>query len=491
MPTARTDAGASGLASLNWREIDLVLSEMELPGLSLREIHQPDAHTLLLEVAAPGRAGRLLVRLAPPGVRLHLTRRRLAAAAAGATAAAPHPAPKRGAPPRFAAFLRAHVRGGRIIEAAQVGQERMVRIHIRRAETDVILWLRLWSNAANAVLTDPDGRILDSFYRRPGRGELTGQILALPQPAASGRVFEIRALPGEGTFNERLDLACGALERSEAVRISLQGSVRLLQQHEARTAARLETLERQVREHAEYDRYRSTGDAILANLGQLRKGARWLELQDRRVELDPTLTPTENAQAYFARYKRSRATLARLEQEVVQASQGLARVRSLLALAAPEEGAEALAHAVEDLGLRRAHPGRAVHPKTQTPGLQFQSGPFTILVGRTATENDVLLRRHVRGNDLWFHCRDFPGAHVFVRSLAGKSVPLEVMLDAANLAVHYSKAKASGAADVYYTAVKYLRRPRDGTPGLVLPTQEKNLHVRLERARVERLERAD
>jgi predicted ribosome quality control (RQC) complex YloA/Tae2 family protein len=108
-------------------------------------------------------------------------------------------------------------------------------------------------------------------------------------------------------------------------------------------------------------------------------------------------------------------------------------------------------------------------------------------VGRSAKENDELLRRHVRGNDWWFHCRDYPGAYVFVKVPAGKSPPLETMLDAASLALHFSRAKNSGAGDVYYTQVKHLRRAKDAPLGLVLPTQEKNLHVRLDPARIERL----
>jgi hypothetical protein len=40
---------------------------------------------------------------------------------------------------------------------------------------------------------------------------------------------------------------------------------------------------------------------------------------------------------------------------------------------------------------------------------------------------------------------------------------------------------------VYYTQVKYLRRARGGAPGLVLPTQEKNLQVRLDPQRLARL----
>ncbi len=71
------------------------------------------------------------------------------------------------------------------------------------------------------------------------------------------------------------------------------------------------------------------------------------------------------------------------------------------------------------------------------------------------------------------HTRDYPGGYVFIRNQPGKSVPLEVLLDAGNLALFYSKARQSGKGDLYYTQVKYLRRAKDGPTGLVLPTQEK------------------
>jgi predicted ribosome quality control (RQC) complex YloA/Tae2 family protein len=113
----------------------------------------------------------------------------------------------------------------------------------------------------------------------------------------------------------------------------------------------------------------------------------------------------------------------------------------------------------------------------QTPGLTIQSGQFTLLVGRNAKENDELLRRYARGNDYWMHTRDVPGGYVFIKYLKNKTVPLEVLLDAANLAIVFSKAKKEGKADLYYTQVKHLRRAKGGKTGLVLPTQEKNLSV--------------
>ena len=128
---------------------------------------------------------------------------------------------------------------------------------------------------------------------------------------------------------------------------------------------------------------------------------------------------------------------------------------------------------------------------TAAPGLRFQSGPFTLMVGRTAKENDELLRRYVRGNDYWLHTRDYPGGYVFIKYISGKSVPLETLLDAANLALHYSKGRSAGKAELYYTQVKYLRRAKEGKQGLVIPTQEKNLSIELDEERVQRLLKTD
>jgi predicted ribosome quality control (RQC) complex YloA/Tae2 family protein len=122
------------------------------------------------------------------------------------------------------------------------------------------------------------------------------------------------------------------------------------------------------------------------------------------------------------------------------------------------------------------------------PGLSFRRGDWLIMVGRDASENDALLRRHVKGNDLWLHVRDFPGSYVFIKQRSGKSFPLEILLDAGNLAVFYSKGRNNGKGDLFYTPVKYLRRAKNGPKGLVIPTQEKNLHITLDEKRLKELE---
>jgi predicted ribosome quality control (RQC) complex YloA/Tae2 family protein len=78
---------------------------------------------------------------------------------------------------------------------------------------------------------------------------------------------------------------------------------------------------------------------------------------------------------------------------------------------------------------------------------------------------------------------------VFIKQRPGKTVPLDILLDAGNLALFYSKGRNNGEGNLFYTPVKYLRRAKDGPKGLVLPTREKNLHIKADEGRLGELER--
>jgi predicted ribosome quality control (RQC) complex YloA/Tae2 family protein len=467
--------------SLNWREINRILEELPLDGALIRDIRQPRHYQLVLELYRQGENVSLLFSLANPHCRLHRLTRRL---------------PVVGKPQRFVSFLRAHVRGGRLLAVSQVGRERVVRLEVGGppdpARSSVLLWARLWGGAANLIATDAQGRILDALYRRPARGEVSGGHYEPPAPSAGGeRDFSVRELPGPGDFNERVERHYFALEEQAEREQQRAGALSRLRRREIGLLAGIEALQRRREQYLGSESFRRCGDLILANLYSLAKGARWLTAEDADhpggtldIELDPRLSPAENAAAYYRRYRKAREGLAGLEQQLRQQQAALTRTQAEIARTEAEQ----------DIGLLRGTADAAVRESRQragagtTPGLEFRSGAFRILVGRTAQENEQLLRRHTRGNDTWVHARDYAGAYVFIRALPGKSIPLETLLDGAALALWYSKGRQSGQGDVYYTQVKHLRRPRGGKPGLVLPTQEKNLHVRLEAERLQRLQ---
>ncbi len=472
--------------SLNWKEIEAVLDELALPGSRIQRIRQPNYHDLVLEVYSPGERRTVLVCLKPGETRIHAVVR--------------EPKSEVGLQ-RFAQLLRSRTIGGIITRASQIGRERIVHLSIERSGETTELYCRLWSGAANIVATDSEGTILDAFYRRPKRGEISGASydpLAAVRRAGGKkrRDFELRPFllhtdSGEPqrSLSERIDAYYGDVARREKERKLRE---RLLADN-SRETARVESAVRDIAarldEAERFEEIKSYADLLATNIPLVARGASSVTVPDygdpgRRVviELDPKLKPGENVDRYYRRYKSVKARFETLSQERAALERRLAELaRSREAIGAAK-GFEALKRSESGGGDTAS---RA--PRRSTPGVGFRSHGYEIIVGRSARENDELLRGHAKGNDIWMHTRYVPGGHVFIRTVAGKSVPLEVLLDAGNLAVFYSKARSDGRADLYYTRVKYLRRAKHAPIGTVLPTQEKNLSVRIDDARIARL----
>jgi len=98
----------------------------------------------------------------------------------------------------------------------------------------------------------------------------------------------------------------------------------------------------------------------------------------------------------------------------------------------------------------------------------FEVEGCEILVGRGARDNDELTFRVARPNDLWLHASGFAGSHVVVRAPEGGEVPRAVLQRAAELAAHYSKARAAGGkVAVHVCRAGEVRKPRGAPAGQV------------------------
>ncbi len=493
--------------SLNCAEIDLILRELALPGSFVQDIVQPGFDSLALHVykgaqgASGGEPKTVFFCLTPGACRVHETRRRI---------------PKHDRPLRFMEFLRSRIRGARIDAVDQPDANRVVRVSLSRAGERLFLYARLWSGAANIVLTDETGGILDVFFRRPKRGEVSGGTWELPPPPApngpsgtvglvagvassvpagtasaapAGSRWSVRELPGEGSFNERIDRWYAEHAEASSREALLSEARRRHALRMARLDSALSRLEKKRAAFLDADLYRKQGDLLTANLHLVKPGMPSVEVSDYErdgvptlITLDPRLKPQENAALYYERYRKAVSGLSDLEDDIASTRRTMETLSAELASLEEERNPLVIQKALR----KRNTPRQQL--KRKYPGLVFRVDGWLILVGRTAAENDELLRRHVKGSDLWLHTRDWPGGYVFVKNRPGKSVPLGILLDAGTLALFYSKGRKAGNADLYYAQVKHLRRAKGAPRGTVLPSNEKNLSVSLDDARLKRLE---
>ncbi len=467
--------------ALNWKEIDLILAELDLSDCMVRQVSGPDYKSIVLDLYrkrdGKPKAYKIYISVANPHCRIHGLTRKL-------------DNPPR--PHRFITFLRAHIRGGKILSASQIEGERIIKIDIHKGEKDCILWIRLWANAANVLLTDRDNRILDAMHRRPKRKEISGEFFnpetVRRQNRAGQERYTISELPGSGTFNEKVEKHFFDLEEQSERHSLRRGIIRGLETRENAILLRMENLEGKMKECAEADRWREQGDLVKGSIHRISQGDKWLKTEDFynknkliEIELNPQLTAMQNAEKFYEKYRRAKRNLTRIEQDKRSLSSALEEIEEQKKRFEKEQDLKTLRILGRNTQKRRTE-------KIHTPGMTYDSNQFRIIVGRTSRDNESLLRNYVKGNDYWFHCRDYPGAYVFVKAHS-RSIPLDTMLDAANLAIFYSKAKSSGQGDVYYTQVKYLRRTKGGKPGTVIPTSEKNLFIYLDPKRLERLQK--
>ena len=103
---------------------------------------------------------------------------------------------------------------------------------------------------------------------------------------------------------------------------------------------------------------------------------------------------------------------------------------------------------------------------------------MTVLVGRTAEDNDVLSLRLGAPRDFWFHVAGESGSHVVVRNPEGLDrLPRETERFAASLAAGYSKARNGGRVAVHMCTCADVSKRRGSPPGEVMLARFKSVQV--------------
>lgn len=463
---------------LNCNEIELLLSELPLKDSVIQAITEHDFHSFTLSLFhKEEKAWYLYVELGTQTA--HFCRTNVIIK------------PKAKKLQRFGQFFRANVIGSRIVEVSQVEGERFFTFHLMHNQIPSAIHFRFYSGpGANILITDGNNVITEAFMRRPQRQDSNGNLLMIPDARPDGKErFKVREYDTSLSFNKAIDLYYSEKSQNEGREEKLEQ----LKAMEAKAISALEVslknVEKRIESNEHFGTLKESGDLLSCYSYMIKKGDKELTVTDFNgntvtLMLNEKLTPSENINEYYQKAQKSKKTytLALEEKESIkqEIEKEKAKYKRIYELQDKKEQLKAIESLLKT--------NREVKLSNEaTVGLRVTSHGFDIIVGRNAKENDIILRTMTRGSDLWLHTRDYPGGYVIIKSKKDKSIPLEVLLDAGNLAVHFSKAKDNGKADLYYTQCKYLRRAKDGKTGLVLPTQEKNLTITLDEKRIKLL----
>jgi len=270
----------------------------------------------------------------------------------------------------------------------------------------------------------------------------------------------------------------------DAYAAARQGTREAILRARERVRRRQEALERSRVSQAQVEELHRKGEMILAYAHHIKPGQRELTASigpdepPVLIELDPRLSPVENAQHYFKRYKKAKsgageipALLQRAELEM----RYLDQLETDLDLAANRPEIREVEACLAEAGYIKEERRRPKAGRSQPLAVNSKDG-LLILVGRNSHQNEEVTIRQATPHDLWLHVRGAPGAHVIVKS-GRQEVPEATLRQAAQLAAYYSQARGSTYVAVDYTERRYVRRIKGAGPGLVTYTQEKTIMV--------------
>jgi predicted ribosome quality control (RQC) complex YloA/Tae2 family protein len=245
---------------------------------------------------------------------------------------------------------------------------------------------------------------------------------------------------------------------------------------------RLNALAAESTRAAETERLKTSGELIYAYLWQIAPGQTEVTVDGNTIQLDPDLSPSDNAQAYFERYRKAQSAAAHLPELEAESQAERAYLDQLMTLIAQAPGfAELEALAAEWAAHATPHEPNARPKRTSAsrrPRALVDAEGNSVYVGRSGPQNDLVTFDIAGPDDTWLHARGVGGSHVVIRwRVPDAPEREETIAAAAALAAWYSAARESGGVEVDVAQRRHVRKIKGARPGMVTYRNERTIRV--------------
>ncbi len=236
------------------------------------------------------------------------------------------------------------------------------------------------------------------------------------------------------------------------------------------------------------EKHKIYGDLLTSNLYAVEENATSVtvadfydpECKNVTIHLDPSLTPSQNAQRYYKKYTKAKTAETEAAQQLELNELQIGYLESTLAAVencTSEADINAIRHELSEEGFLKRN-GRKGQKSPASKPVHFLAEGFDIFAGKNNTQNDQLTLKTANSSDLWFHTKQIHGSHVIIKLGIDKDVPDSVIRIAAEIAAYYSKGRESNQVPVDFTVVKNVKKPNGAKPGMVIYDSYNTLYVK-------------
>ncbi|MFJ7638661.1 NFACT family protein [Peribacillus sp. NPDC097206] len=289
------------------------------------------------------------------------------------------------------------------------------------------------------------------------------------------------------SLSEMLDRYYFGKAERDRVKQKGQDIERFITNEIEKNSKKIGKLERTLKETERGEQYQLFGELLTANLYQMKKGMKEIEVinyynEDQEtvvIPLNPLKNPSDNAQKYFSKYQKSKNAVVVVQEQIEKAQLELAYFEALhqqLQSASPKDIEEIREELQEEGYIRQKKKKGMKKPANAKPQLEtyYSSDGDLIFVGKNNKQNDYLTNKFARRDEIWLHTKDIPGSHVVIRN---ESPSENTIKEAAALAAFFSKAKQSSSVPVDFTQVRHVKKPNGSKPGFVIYEQQQTVYV--------------
>ena len=240
----------------------------------------------------------------------------------------------------------------------------------------------------------------------------------------------------------------------------------------------LDKINRQLQKEKNAEKYRKYGDLIMANLYNLKEYSRnctlidWETNQEITIDLDETKTLKDNANRYFKLYnksKRSSEKLKELKQELEDEIGYCTQTLYTIGAASNNDILNEIKEEVLSVDVPK---------KTQVSNIESREiQGFTVYIGKNNKQNDFIISKLAKDNDMWFHSHNCAGSHVLLKLPNGEEPNDKLIFECAKLAKNNSQGANSSKIGIIYTRRKYLRKPPAANLGYVTYKNEQEIII--------------
>lgn len=267
-----------------------------------------------------------------------------------------------------------------------------------------------------------------------------------------------------------------------------------------RTLNKLAKQKEELLEAEEREIFKIYGDLLTANLHKIEKKQSYIvlenyyreDLEEVCINLDPRLSPIQNAQKYYKKYNKLKNAYQLVSEQIVQTQEEVDYLENVLIslencteLKELEEIRDELVN--EGYIKKSFSKVKKKEKEVLSSPLHFiSSDGYDIYVGKNNKQNDNLTLKFANKEDIWMHTKNIPGSHVIIKKKEGQ-IPENTTIEAAMLAAYHSKARLSSNVPIDYTERKNVKKPSGAKPGMVIYDYYNTVYVTPEKELINKL----